>query len=232
VNDRVLHTREAATPLGDLLRARGLRPVHVPLIVRLPTGTPPPAGRPGLVLVTSAAAVAAAPRLAEVIGGAAVVAVGPTTADALRRAGVERVHVGTGGGAAAVAHAARLSGEVGGRFWHVRGAVTSRTVAAALAAHELQPDVWVAYATGPAQHAEADLRAAGPVDAVCFASGSAARAFATFASAGALRVAVIGPDTAAEARRVGLPVHAVAAQPDMPGLADAVLVALSGPSPG
>lgn len=232
MNDRVLHTREAAEPLGGLLRDRGVRVVHVPLIARRATGASPPSGRPGLVLVTSAAAVASAPGLAEAIGGATVVAVGPATAEALRQAGLERVHVAAGGGDAAVACLAELAPQATGALWHVRGAATSRTVAVALRTRAIQPVPWVVYETGQSEHAATRLSGAGAFDAVCLASGSAARAFAELRPVGDARVAVIGPDTAAEARRAGLPVHAVAARPDMAGLADAALRALSGPSRG
>lgn len=206
--------------------------MHVPLIARVATGRPPPPGPPRLVLVTSPAAVSSAPDLARAIRGATVVAVGPATAAALRRIGVDRIHIGSGGGAAAVAELAPLLRVAGGPLWHVRGALTSRSVAGALARHGLSPEPWIVYETRPTPDAASRLRVAGDVDVVCFASGSAARAYAAAGGLPGARVAVIGGDTADAARRAGLEVHAVSARPDMPGLADAAVRALSGPSPG
>jgi uroporphyrinogen-III synthase len=228
--DHVLHTREQAEPLQGLLVARGMAPVHVPLIARVPTGAPPPRGRPGLVLVTSPAGARAAVDLEPAIRGATVVAVGPATAAALAERGVRDVQVGAGGGAAAVAVLAGLAPHRSGALWHIRGAATSRSVSGALAAAGLTPVPWTVYSTGPAPDAAAALEQAPAWRVACFASGSAARVYVAAGGDTRVRVAVIGADTAEEARRAGLAVHAVARTPGMPGLADAAQAALSAPS--
>ena len=74
------------------------------------------------------------------------------------------------------------------------------------------------------------LGAAG-VDAVAFASGSAARTFARHWVGPVPAVAVLGPTTAQEAAEAGLPVHAQAAHPTLEALAEAV-VRLSPSGPG
>lgn len=85
----------------------------------------------------------------------------------------------------------------------------------------------VAYETRLRTPTAGERRALAGVDAVAFASGSAARAWA--GSLGTWvppHVVVIGPSTAAVARELGLQVTAVAADHSVEGLADAVADAL------
>ena len=232
MSGRVLHTREHGSPLEEMLRERGVEPVHVPLIARSATGDAPPVGPPAVALFTSPAAVRFAPMLASVLRGAVCVAVGEATAGAHRARGVQDVRVGSGGGAAVAALLRAVHEAAPGTIWHVRGRKTSRTVARSLLEQGLEPLPWVVYETRAAGNAVAGLATVGPVDAVCLASGSAARAYAGASRALRARVAVIGPDTAAVAREAGLEVHSIAATPDLEGLADAAVQALSEPSAG
>lgn len=220
----VLITGRRAEPLRGALEARGLRATWVPLIETRATGAPPPDGRPDVVLVSSASTARHAVGLREAVAGARVVAVGSTTAEALRAAGVAVAEVAAGGGADLV----RRAGE--GTAWHVGGARLSRTLAAALAAHPRPVTRWVVYETTPA----ADAARALAVDAaaVTMASGSAARAWVALGGGADRRFVAIGPDTAAAMRAAGLRVSAVADTPDARGLTAAVERALSGPSPG
>ena len=73
----VLITREHAAPLSDLLAARGVESVHVPMLQLVGTGARAPDGQPDHVLVTSATAVRFATALSDVVSGGRVVAVGP-----------------------------------------------------------------------------------------------------------------------------------------------------------
>lgn len=224
----MLHTREQAEPLRRLLGERGLDPVHVSLIRRQSTLAPAPAGAPGVVLLTSPAAASHAVGLRAAVAGATVVAIGPATAAAARARGLEDIVVAAGGGGAAVKTASALGADR--PVWHVRGARTSRTVAAALDRAGLYPVPWVVYETSAAPDAAGMLARMDPPSVVCFASGSAARAYAAAGGSRAARVAVIGQDTAGETLRAGLAVHAVAHTPDLVGLADAARAAFSGPS--
>ncbi|MEC8422819.1 MAG: uroporphyrinogen-III synthase [Myxococcota bacterium] len=228
MDNRALHTREQAEPLRRLLSERGLVPVHVPLICRQATQAPPPTGAPGVVLLTSPAAASLAVGLGAAAAAATVVAVGPATAAAARACGQTDIVVAGGGGAAAVERASELA--AGQSIWHVRGARTSRSVAAALQRAGLCPVSWVVYETSFAPGAAGTLARMVPPAVVCFASGSAARAYVAAGGSRSVRVAVIGRDTEAETRSAGLAVHAVAATPDLVGLADAARAALSGPS--
>ena len=229
---RVLHTREHAAPLSGLLEARGVVAVHVPLISRVATGLGPPSGAPATVLFTSPAAVGAPTRLREAISGAVSVAVGPATAAALRARGVTDVRVGDRGGGGAVELLRRVVGERPGPVWHVRGRKTSRTVEEALLDAALEPTPWFVYETRAVPGAGAALRAEAPVDVICFASVSAARAYVRAGGDQTVPCAVLGHDTARGASTAGLEVRAVAARPELWSLADAALLALSAPSDG
>lgn len=227
---RVLHTREHAAPLSGLLEARGVVPVHVPLISRVATGLGPPSGTPATVLFTSPAAVRTPTGLREAISGAVCVAIGPATAAALRARGVTDVRVGDRGGAGAVELLGRVVGERPGRVWHVRGRKTSRTVEEALRDATLEPTPWFVYETRAVAGAGVALRAAAPFDVVCFASASAARAYVAADGDRSVPCVALGGDSAAGARAAGLQVRVVAARPELWSLADAALLALSAPS--
>jgi uroporphyrinogen-III synthase len=90
-------------------------------------------------------------------------------------------------------------------------------------------EVVTAYATRLREPSGAERRAVAAADAVTFASGSAARAWAdAFGVATPPIVAVIGPSTAGVATGAGLQVTHVASDHSIAGLAAAVAAALGG----
>jgi uroporphyrinogen-III synthase len=208
----VTQAREGAARLASRLRERGLDPVLCPLVRIEPIpGDPLDLSRYDWVLVTSA-------RGAKLLLDRAatpppkVAAVGPGTAEALRRLGVEPALVArTSSQEGLLAELPRPAGRV-----LFAGAEGARD----LLAHELGADVVVLYRTVP-EHPpdvpEADL--------AVLASASAARSFAEVGLD--LPCVSIGPVTTAEARRLGLRVVAEAATHDLDGLVDAVTLAAS-----
>ncbi len=217
---RVLVTTERREPLAHLLEAGGATAVHVPLLETVPVSTGVPRVPPSVALVTSAAAVRHAPHLSAVLAKARVIAVGSKTAHALRKAGIVPAAVGTSGGAEAVALLAAAAPR--GTVLHVGAETLSRPLACALGSLDRRVERWVVYRSQvPADAAERLVRE--PVDAVLFASGSAARAFAVHWEGRMPAVVALGPTTAAEAEEVGLVVRTQAAEPTLEALASAVL---------
>lgn len=245
-------------PLVIALRAAGAQPLVVPLIQTVPPLDPTElddallaleVGYYAWVAVTSAAAVPVlvdradetGNTLPDLLAGCRVAAVGGTTARALREAGVrvDLVPVGTSSAAALLA-AWPPVGDEPQRVLLPLGDLASPTLAEGLTAHGWLVDVVVTYRTVPGPAPEPETRAswaAGDVDAVLLTSGSTARNLLTMLGtppAGTL-VCCIGESTAAEARRAGLRVDAVA-QDQTPGglvaaLAGAALAA-AGPAAG
>ncbi|MFT5680782.1 MAG: uroporphyrinogen-III synthase [Myxococcota bacterium] len=226
---RVLITRAVASPMDSLLTAGGAQPVHVPLLSLRTTGAAPPGGRPDLVLVTSSATAAAVPNLAEILSGAPVVSVGGKTAASLRQIGVTVTATGSAGGASAVVEVTRRVVAQGiEQVWVIGARTLSPQLSAALDEAPWTPIRWSVYDNHPPDGVGEALSAALPVDVITFASGSAARTFAQHARPGGARVVVIGPSTAQDARRAGLPVHAVAATPTMEALVAVALASVGG----
>ncbi|MFM2247829.1 MAG: Uroporphyrinogen-III synthase HemD [Pseudomonadota bacterium] len=227
---RVLVGREEAEPLCGLLAAAGLAPVHVPMLHLGPTGAPHPAGRVDVLLVSSPAAARHRPDLAAL--GVPAVAVGAATAAGLRARGVEVVAVGEGGGAAAVDLLRGVLDGIGSeaRGLYVGAAAPSPELEAALAAlGGARVARWAVYDQLPVSGLDAALSAAGPAAAVCFTSGSMARAWVAAGgparAPGARRVA-LGASTAAALDALGAPAHAVAVQPRRDALVEASWAAL------
>jgi len=195
------------------LRADGIDAVSCPLvrIEPIPGGAIRPEGYDWLVLTSRSGVEALFRRLEGRVPRVAVV--GPGTAEALRRHGVEPelvAPVSTQEGLAAALP--RPAGRV-----LFAGAEGARGVVAA----ELGADFVPLYRTielRPKRFPEADL--------VVLASGSAARSFAALAID--LPCVSIGPQTSAEARRHGLRVVAEAESHDADGLVQAVKLAASG----
>lgn len=210
---RVLVTREELQPLGAALEARGLVPLHLPLVHLRPTGAPPPCPAPAQVLLTSAAGVTLAPGLREWVGSAVVVAVGAATAAAARAAGLAVAVVATGSGADALA---QLDPTLGPTVF-VGAAEPAPAVSAALATQALLH--WPVYAReeGPPPGVPVPAELA----LVTLASPSAARAWARLVGPSGPSVVVIGATTAEAARAAGLVVAGVAARPDLEALAEA-----------
>ncbi|QZN85579.1 uroporphyrinogen-III synthase [Cellulomonas sp. C5510] len=232
---RVLVPRETAgpDPLVIALRAAGAEPVVVPLIQTVPPHDPTElddallaleVGYYGWVAVTSAAAVPVlvdradetGHTLAGLLAGARVAAVGGSTARALREAGVRVDLVPTGRSSAVALLAAwPPAGGEPQRVLLPLGDLAAPTLADGLAARGWPVDVVTTYRTVPGPAPEPEVRdawAAGEVDAVLLTSGSTARNLLTMLGApppGTI-VCCIGDSTAAEARRAGLSVAAVA----------------------
>lgn len=257
---RVLVPRETAgpDPLVISLRTAGADPVVVPLIQTVPPHDPTElddallaleVGYYGWVAVTSAAAVPVlvdraeetGHTLAALLDGVRVAAVGGSTARALREAGVRVDLVPTGRSSAVTLLAAwPPAGDEPERVLLPLGDLAAPTLADGLTAHGWPVDVVTTYRTVPGPAPEPELRAAwqaGDVGAVLLTSGSTARNLLTMLGAppaGTL-VCCIGESTAAEARRVGLTVAAVA-EHQTPGdlvaaLASAVAAAPPTPAP-
>jgi uroporphyrinogen III methyltransferase / synthase len=200
---RVVVTRaeDQAGELAGRLEDLGHEVVRCPLIRVEPLGDEPIDPTPyDWVVVTSpngaaelARRLAAKPRR--------LAAIGPATADALRAGGLEpdlvpRVHTQEG-----------LAAEL----------PPGRTLLAAAegARRMLDADFLPLYRT-----VELRPERAPEGDVALLASPSAARAFA--ATGASMPVVVIGPQTAAEARALGLDVAAIAAHQDVDGLVEAV----------
>jgi uroporphyrinogen III methyltransferase/synthase len=230
-----------ADDLADDLRRRGFSPVIVPTVrIELAPAAELDAALGSLegadwLLVTSAnGAQALAGRLApehatRLPDGLRVAAVGPATADALRAEGIRVDHVPEEYLTLAIVDGLR---EVAGR----RVVLAQADAAApdlrdALVARGALVDEVVAYRTveGPGEsrdrlHAVLQQELAG----VAFTSGSTVRGLTRLASpmdrgrARTLPAFCIGPVTAAEARKSGFHIAAVAAEHTAVGLADAI----------
>ncbi|MCM0639481.1 uroporphyrinogen-III synthase, partial [Cellulomonas wangsupingiae] len=185
-------------------------------------------------------------------GGVRVGAVGPGTARALEALGV-RVDVVPPVRSTAVDLVAALTAAdargagtapdaptpAAPRALFPRGDLAARTLADGLTSAGWDVDDVVVYRTVPAGPPEPQVTrawAAGDVHAALLTSASSVRALLDHLGPppAATRVVVIGPSTAAEARRLGVRVDAVAARQTLAGLVDALtdLVARSGATPG
>ncbi|MDM7854930.1 uroporphyrinogen-III synthase [Cellulomonas alba] len=239
----------ASSPAVAALAAVGAEPLVVPLIETVPPDDPTElddlllalgSGWYGWLVVTSAAAVPVlvdraaevGQPLAELVadGRVHVAAVGPGTERALRAAGVAVDLVPAGASSAAALLDAWPAPEPE-RPTHVlfpRGDLAAATLADGLRARGWDVDDVVAYRTVPAAAPPDDVRTAwsdGTVRAALLTSASTVRALVDALGApppGTLLVA-IGPSTAREAERLGLPLAAVATEQTMAGLVDALV---------
>ncbi|GAA4427305.1 hypothetical protein GCM10023169_27140 [Georgenia halophila] len=230
-------------PLAVAVAEAGLDPVPTALVTTVPvqpghldrTLGDLAAGRYAWLAVTSATTVevladraaARGSTPAELVGPAAVAAVGPATADALFRSGIAVALRPTGPSSAADlvrAWPARAAGEPARVLWP-RSAQASTTLADGLRERGWDVDDVVAYdtVTAPPDPALAEDLAAGEIDAVLLTSGSTAAALAeSYEKLSGIRVVAIGPVTAETAERAGLTVHAVAAEQSPAGLVEAL----------
>lgn len=237
----VTRPRDQAPELHALLRRHGLATVGVPTVEidaaasaadldRMLAGLE---GAAWLVLTSANGAEAVVARLAatgrRLPAGTRVAAVGPATADLLRRADVRVDHVPRTYLTVAIADG--LGDVRGRRVVLARADAATPQLRDALRAQGAVVEEVVAYRTveGPAASRDA-LRAAlsAEIDGVTFTSGSTVRGLMRLAStvdrarARALPAFCIGPVTAGVARRSGFAVAAVAAEHTAGGLADAV----------
>jgi len=213
---RILITREHAEPLGSLIGEVGHDVVHVPLFTLEGTGAEMPGWRPDAVLVTSAATARFASGLSMVAAGADVFAVGLATADALAGVGISASSIGSGGGAEALE---LMLARGYRRCLYVGAAVPSAGLDAALS--EARVERWAVYRNQRAPGAESELRNA-EFDLVTFTSGSAVEAFVDAVGPPGVPAVVLGPSTRAAADARGVAVAAVASEPTLEALADAV----------
>jgi uroporphyrinogen-III synthase len=209
---KVAITGTRAEPLAGLLRAEGLEVAHVPLIRIEPFDGPPVrvADYDWVVLTSRTAVECLFARLEGELPR--VAAIGPGTAEALRKRGVE---------AALVPRESTQEGLVA-EFPKPTGRVlfAGAEEARGVIADELAADVLPLYRTvelRPQDFPDADV--------VLLASPSAARALAGVRRD--VRCVAIGPVTAAEARRLGLAVTAEAQSPAAEDVARAVKLAAS-----
>ena len=238
---RILVTRpaESADDLAALLMDRGLHPVCVPTVaIDLDAHSPSLEamlesldGADWLVLTSANGARALTARLGDrrLPTGVRVAAVGPATADALRRGGVAVDHVPDAYLTVAIAEG--LGAIDGRRVVLARADAATPDLREALLARGARVEEVVAYRTleGPATSRDALSAAlADGLAGVAFTSGSTVRGVIRLASAvdrgrlQALPAFCIGPVTADVARRSGFHVPATAQEHTAVGLADAI----------
>jgi uroporphyrinogen-III synthase len=232
---RVATTRDTPGRLDSALAALGADVVHVPLIeiVEPIDGGAALAGalaeveRYDWVVVTSRHG---AVRVAAAVGGVPGVrtaAVGRTTEAALRARIARDVDVVPARHTAADLVAAMPEPGRAGRALVALADRAAPTLVDGLRGRGYEVDAVVAYRTRLRRPSPAESAALRSVDAVTFASGSAAEAWAVAIGAWVPpAVVAIGPTTAEAARQAGLAVTAVAADQTTDGLAAAVVAAL------
>ncbi|HWL45320.1 MAG TPA: uroporphyrinogen-III synthase [Ilumatobacter sp.] len=223
----VVTTRDQPGRLDQLLAEAGAIVLHVPLIAIEPIpGVEVTLDGAEWLVVTSQHGAAAVGALAAAHPEVRLAAVGTRTADVLAE---------LAGRPTDLVPARQIATELvrefpagTGRVVAALGDLASGDLAIGLEAKGWSTDTYVVYRT----HAvvpDAGIRAALlDADAVAFASGSAATAWA--ASVGTdtpPRVVAIGPTTEAAARHAGLPVTHVATTYDVEGLVAAVIAALA-----
>jgi uroporphyrinogen-III synthase len=218
ITPTVLIPQEEPEPFAEMLQARGLNPMHLPLIRRRPTDCAPPTLSCELLLFTSAATLHFCTNLPAV----PAIAVGEATARSLRSAGYPVVAIGDRGGAEA-AHLALSVLSPSGRVW----LVGAEDLAPPLA-HLLQQEPfssrfshWAVYRTERRKPMEHELSQSW--DIVCFTSPSTVDAYVAAGlvpHAPNARLLAIGATTAARIIHYGLPTPEIAARPALFALAD------------
>lgn len=230
---RIVTTRDAPGRLDSMLSALGAEVVHVPLIEVVDTDDPAFAEALGAlaeydwVVVTSRhGAARVAPALRDT-PSVATAAVGAATAAELRSGIGRLVDVVPERQTAADLVEAMPVAVPGCRALAALADRAAPTLVEGLRARGYTVDAVVAYRTLPRRPSDAELDAVRAADAVVFASGSAAEAWAeTCGSETPPHVIAIGPTTADAARASGLGVTAVAADHSIEGLVAEVTSAL------
>ena len=245
----VPRAREQAGGFSALLRERGAEPLEVPAIDIRPVADPAEldravaalaAGRYRWLVVTSVNGVAAlrarvtalglaapAPGAAgpRWLGGAAVAAVGPATEAAVAALGAPPALVPEVATTAALGEAFPPGD---GEVLLARADLANPELAATLAGKGWRPHEVVAYRTVPAAAMDPAARRrldAGEVDWVAFTAASTVEGFVRAYGGpppAPVRVAAIGPVTAAAARDAGMRVDAAAGDHTIPGLVAAI----------
>lgn len=242
----VTRPRHQAGPLCDALRELGAEPVAFPTIAIRPPDDPGPLrdavaslDRYDWAVLTSVNGVRrvldaleeAGRRPAEAFEGVRVAAIGPSTADALREAGVAVEVVPeeyrAEGLLEALSEAARLDGA---RVLLARAREARELLPRELREAGARVDEVTAYRTAVANPDAGELAArlrAGEIDWLTFTASSTVRNFVRLVGRdpGSARVAAIGPITADTAEELGLPPDTVAEEYTIPGLVRALVEA-------
>jgi uroporphyrinogen-III synthase len=235
---RVLVPRPTAgrSPAVVALAAAGAEAVVVPLIETIPPEDPTPlddallaleAGWYSWLVVTSSAAVPILVERGLHLTDARVAAVGPGTARALRDAGVHVDLVPPGDSTARALVASFPAPGPRPRVLFPRGDLAAPTLADGLRARGWQVDDVVAYRTVSADAVSAEVRESwvdGTIRGALLTSASTVRELNTQLGPPPTSTLLvgIGPTTAAEAARLGLPLAGVATEQTMTGLVDAL----------
>jgi uroporphyrinogen III methyltransferase/synthase len=234
----VTRTRDGASALSDVLRARGASVLEVPLIRFAATGDEVAlharlsdlTGVAWLLLTSNQAVTALFTHLealgldARHLAGVRLAAVGPSTARSLQGRGLRADFVPSTPGARHLG--AELPARPGEGTLHLTSQEAEADLERALTARGLRYDRAELYRTEaarPGEHALARLRGA---DVVTLASGSAARHLAALAGTD-FTVAAMGPQTAEAAREAGFTRVAVARAASLEALADAAAQAVA-----
>ena len=230
----VVTTRDQAGQLDSLLALLGADVIHVPLISIEPPadhGEALDVALAGLssvswLIVTSQHGAAAVGAAAAGHPGVRLAAVGARTATVLASLAGRPVDIVPDPHTAADLVRAMPGGQ--GRALVAQADRAAATLADGLETLGYDVEVVTAYRTVLRSPSVVERRAALNADAVVFASGSAAEAWADTIGSTTPPVAVaIGPTTAAAARRHGLKVTHVATDHDVAGLAQSVVAALA-----
>ncbi|EYB66777.1 uroporphyrin-III C-methyltransferase [Deinococcus phoenicis] len=235
----VTRTREGASALSDVLRARGASVLEVPLIRFAPTGAEAAlharlrdlGGVSWLLLTSNQAVTALFTHLdhlgldARHLAGVRVAAVGPSTARSLAERGVRADFVPGTPGARHLG--AELPARPGDVALHLTSQVAEDELARGLEARGVRYERAELYRTEPAQPTEHVVERLRGADVVTLASGSAARHLAALAGTD-FAVAAMGPQTADAARAAGFTRVTVAPAATLEALADAAAQAIRG----
>jgi len=239
----VTRTRDGASGLSDVLRARGASVMEVPLIRFAETGdegalharlrdlTGREEGGVSWLLLTSNQAVTSLfihlERLgldARHLAGVRIAAVGPSTARSLQERGLKADFVPATPGARHLG--AELPARPGEVALHLTSQLAEDELERALMGRGVRYDRAELYRTEPAQPGQRMLARLRAADVVTLASGSAARHLAALAGTDFV-VAAMGSQTAEAAREAGFARVIVAQESSLEALADAAAQALA-----
>jgi uroporphyrinogen III methyltransferase/synthase len=238
----VTRARDQASDLVSRLAGTGARVVELPTIAvadpadggaaLVRAGADLAAGRYDWVAFTSAKAVArlmAAVRDGRDFAGCGIAVVGPGTAAAVTALHLVPDLVPERAIAESLLAVWPPPPATGGRVLLPRAAAGRDVLADGLLAGGWEVDVVDAYRTVRPEPTPDQLAAVARADAICFTSSSTVTNFVDVAGAARVPpvVACIGPVTAATAREAGLTVATVAGTHTVPGLVDALVLALS-----
>jgi len=241
----VTRTRSQASALSSRLRQAGADPVELPLIeIADPSDGGEGLRRAIAELPSTDWVVLTSPNGAErflaglgdarQLGGVALAAIGPATADVLRAGNLVADLVPEEFVAESLVDAFPVAPATGGRVTLARAREARDVVPDGLAAKGWTVEVVEAYQTVPAAVDDAGRAVLAGADAITFTSSSTVDHFVTAFGAAAAPplVACIGPVTAATARRHGLVVDVEADVHTIAGLVDALVAAVAPPTPG